>query len=123
MKTGVALGRDIDARRPAPATIDAVFLGVGLAGVNKLGLAGEDALNNVDRRRRLHRRAAPGAGLRQVPVGRRVVVIGGGMTAVDAAVQAKRLGAEQVTIVYRRGARGHEGERLRARAGADQRRD
>ena len=38
-----------------------------------------------------------------VPVGRRVVVIGGGMTAVDAAVQARLLGAEEVTIVYRRG--------------------
>ncbi|MGL4444875.1 MAG: FAD-dependent oxidoreductase, partial [Alsobacter sp.] len=49
------------------------------------------------------------AGLRQakdlstVPVGRRVVVIGGGMTAIDAAVQSRRLGAEEVTVVYRRG--------------------
>ena len=40
----------------------------------------------------------------QVPVGRRVVVIGGGMTAIDAAVQSRRLGAEAVTITYRRGA-------------------
>jgi glutamate synthase (NADPH/NADH) small chain len=38
-----------------------------------------------------------------VPVGRRVVVIGGGNTAIDAATQASRLGADQVTIVYRRG--------------------
>ena len=38
-----------------------------------------------------------------LPVGRRVVVIGGGMTAVDAAVQSKLLGAEEVTIAYRRG--------------------
>jgi glutamate synthase (NADPH/NADH) small chain len=38
-----------------------------------------------------------------LPIGRRVVVIGGGMTAVDAAVQAKLLGAEEVTIAYRRG--------------------
>jgi glutamate synthase (NADPH/NADH) small chain len=38
-----------------------------------------------------------------LPVGRNVVVIGGGMTAVDAAVQSKLLGAETVTIVYRRG--------------------
>ena len=42
--------------------------------------------------------------LSDVPVGRRVFVIGGGNTAVDAAVQAKRLGAEEVTLVYRRGA-------------------
>ena len=39
----------------------------------------------------------------QVPVGRRVVVIGGGMTAVDAAVQSRKLGADEVSIVYRRG--------------------
>jgi glutamate synthase (NADPH/NADH) small chain len=39
----------------------------------------------------------------QVPVGRRVLVIGGGMTAVDAAVQSRLLGAEEVSIVYRRG--------------------
>src|SRR6185503_8903776 len=38
-----------------------------------------------------------------LPVGRRVVVIGGGMTAIDIAVQSKALGAEQVTMVYRRG--------------------
>ncbi len=38
-----------------------------------------------------------------MPIGRRVVVIGGGMTAIDAAVQSKLLGAEEVTIVYRRG--------------------
>ncbi|TIV44212.1 MAG: dihydropyrimidine dehydrogenase, partial [Mesorhizobium sp.] len=41
--------------------------------------------------------------LSSLPVGRRVVVIGGGMTAVDAAVQSKLLGAEEVTICYRRG--------------------
>ncbi|WP_285715358.1 FAD-dependent oxidoreductase, partial [Proteus vulgaris] len=40
----------------------------------------------------------------KLPVGRRVVVIGGGNTAVDMAVQIKRLGAEEVTLVYRRGA-------------------
>ena len=40
----------------------------------------------------------------EVAVGRRVVVTGGGNTAIDAAVQSKRLGAERVTLVYRRGA-------------------
>ena len=38
-----------------------------------------------------------------MPIGRRVVVIGGGMTAIDAAVQSKLLGADIVTIAYRRG--------------------
>ncbi len=42
--------------------------------------------------------------LTRLPVGRRVVVVGGGMTAIDVAVQSKRLGAQNVTIVYRRGA-------------------
>ena len=54
---------------------------------------------------------------RRIPVGRNVVVIGGGMTAVDAAVQAKLLGAEHVTMVYRRGRErmgASEHERLRA---------
>jgi glutamate synthase (NADPH/NADH) small chain len=102
VKHGVALGRDFtldELRRD----FDAVFLGVGLGGVNKLGLTGDDALVNVvdavDWIAEL--RQAPD--LSQLPVGRRVVVIGGGMTAVDAAVQSKRLGAEIVTMVYRRG--------------------
>jgi glutamate synthase (NADPH/NADH) small chain len=83
------------------AQYDAVFLGLGLPGVNALGLANEGAPGVGDAVQFI-------AGLRQaqdygsVPVGRRVVVIGGGMTAVDAAVQSKKLGAQEVTIVYRR---------------------
>ena len=101
LKTGVALGRDVslDALR---ADYDAVFLGIGLQGVNALRAAGEDldgVRNAVDFIAEL--RQAPD--LRALPVGRDVVVIGGGMTAVDAAVQSKLLGAETVTIVYRRG--------------------
>jgi dihydropyrimidine dehydrogenase (NAD+) subunit PreT len=102
VKHGVALGRNFtlaELRRD----FDAVFLGIGLGGVNKLGLTGDDALVNVvdavDWIAEL--RQAPD--LSKLPVGRRVVVIGGGMTAVDAAVQSKRLGAEIVTMVYRRG--------------------
>ncbi|KQY90786.1 dihydropyrimidine dehydrogenase [Pelomonas sp. Root1444] len=80
---------------------DAVFLGLGLAGVNALGIVEPELpglRNAVDFIAEL-RQSAPEI----VPVGRRVVVIGGGMTAVDAAVQARLLGAEQVTMVYRRG--------------------
>ena len=81
---------------------DAVFLGIGLGGVNALGLA-DEAIDGLDDA------VAFIADLRQatdhasLPVGRRVVVLGGGMTAVDAAVQSRLLGAEEVTIVYRRG--------------------
>ncbi len=84
------------------ADYDAVFLGIGLGGVNALGLDGEDkdgVLDAVDFIADL-RQASDVA---KVPVGRDVVVIGGGMTAVDAAVQAKLLGALNVTLVYRRG--------------------
>ncbi len=54
---------------------------------------------NPDFIARLRQAGDPG----DVAVGRNVVVIGGGMTAIDAAVQSKKLGAECVTIVYRRG--------------------
>lgn len=102
-KLNCRLGRDITLDGLLAAH-DAVFLGLGLAGVNALGIAEpqvtglRDAVDFI-------------AELRQnapeiVPVGRQVVVIGGGMTAVDAAVQSKLLGAEAVTLVYRRGPEG-----------------
>ncbi|MBM9402169.1 NAD(P)-dependent oxidoreductase [Gluconacetobacter azotocaptans] len=82
---------------------DAVVLALGHAGVRSPGLAGQDlagVASAVDFIATL--RASPTKA--DVPVGRRVVVIGGGNTAVDAAVQARRLGADEVTMVYRRGA-------------------
>ena len=81
---------------------DAVFLSIGLAGVNALRAAGEDkdgVRDAVDFIAELRQ----ADDLTALPVGRNVVVIGGGMTAVDAAVQSKLLGAENVTIAYRRG--------------------
>jgi dihydropyrimidine dehydrogenase (NAD+) subunit PreT len=101
IRTGMELGRDITLAQ-LEADYDAVFLGIGLAGVNALRAEGEDKAgvrNAVDFIAEL--RQSPD--LTQLPVGRDVVVIGGGMTAVDAAVQSKLLGAENVTIVYRRG--------------------
>ena len=84
------------------ADYDAVFLGIGLGGVNALRADGEDkgnVINAVDFIENLRQAGDLGT----IPVGRRVVVIGGGMTAVDAAVQSKLLGADEVTMVYRRG--------------------
>jgi dihydropyrimidine dehydrogenase (NAD+) subunit PreT len=81
---------------------DAVFLGMGLSAAHGLGVPGEglpgvrDAVDFIAELRQC-------ADLSTLPVGRRVVVIGGGMTAVDAAVQSRLLGAESVHIVYRRG--------------------
>ena len=96
-----ALGRDITLDTLLGA-FDGVFLGMGLAGVNALGVAEPRAAGLTDAVRFIAelRQARDYA---QVPIGRKVVVIGGGMTAVDAAVQSKKLGAEEVTIVYRRG--------------------
>ncbi|AXA92218.1 dihydropyrimidine dehydrogenase [Massilia sp. YMA4] len=84
------------------AQYDAVFLGLGLGASRQLGLTGEDAPGLV---------AAVDyiAALRQaddlaaLPVPRRAIVIGAGNTAIDMAVQVQRLGAEEVTLVYRRG--------------------
>lgn len=84
------------------AQYDAVFLGLGLGGVNALGVAEPQAqglCNAVDFIADIRQASDKST----VAVGRRVVVIGGGMTAVDAAVQAKLLGAEEVTMFYRRG--------------------
>ena len=101
IRTGVELGRDVTLEA-LQAEYDAVFLGIGLAGVNALRAEGEDKAgvrDAVDFIAELRQTAD----LTTLPVGRDVVVIGGGMTAVDAAVQSKLLGAENVTIVYRRG--------------------
>ncbi|MDI9701035.1 NAD(P)-dependent oxidoreductase [Burkholderia cenocepacia] len=101
LQTGVALGRDVtlDALREQH---DAVFLAMGLGGVRVLAIDGEQlggVMNAVDFIAQVRQADA----LANVPVGRRVVVIGGGDTAIDAAVQSRKLGAERVTMVYRRG--------------------
>jgi glutamate synthase (NADPH/NADH) small chain len=101
MVLGKRLGADLDLTKLSN-DFDAVFLGIGLGGVNSLRADGEerdgvsDAVSFIaDLRQAID--------LSKLPVGRNVVVIGGGMTAVDAAVQSKLLGAENVTIAYRRG--------------------
>ncbi len=101
IETGKRLGEDFSLDE-LTALYDAVFLAIGLAGVNALRAEGEDATgveNAVDFIADLRQ----AADLSALPIGRRVVVIGGGMTAIDAAVQSKLLGAEEVTLVYRRG--------------------
>jgi len=79
---------------------DAVFLGIGLGATASLGIAGEDAggvWEALDFIFQTHRKP-----FAECEVGRRVVVIGGGNTAIDVATAAVRLGAERVTIAYRR---------------------
>ena len=100
-KLNSTLGKDITLEE-LQNDYDAVFLGLGLSGVNHLMLEGEDseaiddAVNYIEDLRQSQN-------LADLPVGRKVVVIGGGMTAIDMAVQIKKLGSEEVTIVYRRG--------------------
>ena len=100
IKSGVELGGDITLKQLRDE-YDAVFIGVGLAGVNPFEIPGEgvtgvfDAVNFIFDLRQAKRKS-------ELPMGDNVVVIGGGMTAIDVAVQSKKLGAAEVTIVYRR---------------------
>ena len=100
METGQSLGTDfnLDELRDK---YDAVFIGLGHNAVNALGIEDEHiegVHNAVDFIKRIRQED-----LSSLPVGRDVVVIGGGNTAIDIAVQIKKLGAETVTLVYRRG--------------------
>lgn len=79
---------------------DAVFLGIGVGIARNLDIPGEDMPGVVDAIRFIYDiRTKP---FHEVPVGDHVAVIGMGMTAIDAATQARRLGAKQVTLLYRR---------------------
>ncbi|WP_291738157.1 FAD-dependent oxidoreductase, partial [Leisingera sp. F5] len=101
MDYGKKLGADLSLDGLASG-YDAVFLSIGLAGVNALRAPGEDK-DGVRDAVEFIAELRQAEDLTALPVGRNVVVIGGGMTAVDAAVQSKLLGAENVTIAYRRG--------------------
>ncbi|MDE0533786.1 MAG: NAD(P)-dependent oxidoreductase [Albidovulum sp.] len=97
---GQSLGSDI-AIEDLAAEYDAVFLAVGLAGVNALGIQGEE-LANVESAVDFIAELRQSEDLTELAVGRDIVVVGGGMTAIDAAVQSRLLGADSSTIVYRR---------------------
>ncbi|EEE37618.1 pyridine nucleotide-disulphide oxidoreductase family protein [Rhodobacteraceae bacterium KLH11] len=101
IETGSVLGETIalDGLRD---NYDAIFLSIGLAGVNALRAPGADK-GGVHNAVEFISDVRQASDLAQLPVGRNVVVIGGGMTAVDAAVKSRLLGAEHVTIAYRRG--------------------
>jgi dihydropyrimidine dehydrogenase (NAD+) subunit PreT len=100
IKTNVQVGTNVTVAE-LEKKHDALFVGVGLGNSPDLNIPGEnlagvcDALEFIElvTRRRW----------RSVDVGRRVAVIGAGNTAIDAATEAKRLGAEEVMIIYRRG--------------------
>jgi dihydropyrimidine dehydrogenase (NAD+) subunit PreT len=111
VRHGRTLGADLHLQ-DLHTQYDAVFLALGLNASRQLGLTGEDApglMAAVDYIAALRQAAE----LSTLPVPRRAIVIGAGNTAIDMAVQIKRLGADEVTLVYRRGAEsmsatGHE---------------
>lgn len=101
INTGMAVGKDVSMAE-LMGRFDAIFIGVGLGNSPNLDVPGEelrgvyDALEFIER---VTKRTWS-----SVDVGKHVAVIGAGNTAIDAATEAKRLGAEQVSIIYRRGA-------------------
>ena len=101
IKTGVAVGAP---GAPSFADLardyDAVFLGMGLGSTQSLGIPGEDLEGVVDALTFIEHLKLKAYGTFKVPS--RVLVLGAGNTAVDAATQARRLGAEHVSFVYRR---------------------
>jgi glutamate synthase (NADPH/NADH) small chain len=98
VETNAELGRNLDIH-DLQARFDAIFLGAGLGATPAMGIPGEEYI--VDGLHYIEQSKLNGGAMN---IGRRVVVIGAGNTAIDCATIAKRLGAEQVTMVYRRSA-------------------
>jgi dihydropyrimidine dehydrogenase (NAD+) subunit PreT len=99
LRCGVTVGKDITVAQ-LERDYQAIFLGIGLGAATRLRILGEDLPEVVDALEfiaQIHTEP-----LDRVPIGRRVIVIGAGNTAIDALTQARRLGAERATIVYRR---------------------
>ncbi|MBN1911810.1 MAG: NADH-quinone oxidoreductase subunit NuoF [Pirellulales bacterium] len=98
VQTDIRLGRDFTLQSLRAEGCEAVFLGVGAPLGVDLGIPGSDAEGITDALSFLRTYNLRGS----VPVGKNVVVVGGGNSAIDAARTAVRLGAESVTVVYRR---------------------
>ena len=98
IETNSRLGRDFTMKSLREEGYEAVFLGVGAPEGTRMGIPGEDAVGVTEALRFLREYNIRGS----VPIGQKVVVIGGGNAAIDAARTAQRLGAKSVTILYRR---------------------
>nr|WP_283101703.1 NAD(P)-dependent oxidoreductase [Halomonas populi] len=117
IRHGRHLGHDLSLKQ-LHTDYDSVFLGLGLGASRQLSLTGEQApglMAAVEYIKELRQ----ASDLRELPMARRCVVIGAGNTAIDMATQIAHLGAEEVTLVYRRGveamsATAHEQEIARA---------
>ncbi len=98
-RTGVRLGRDFTLADLQQEGFAAIFIGIGAHASLKLGIPGEDGTRGVIDALAFLRGVNLGTG---IAIGKRVVVVGGGNVAIDAARVARRLGAEKVSVVYRR---------------------
>jgi glutamate synthase (NADPH/NADH) small chain len=98
-RCGVEVGKHMTVSK-LEKEFDALFIGLGLGGSPKLNIPGEDLPEVVEALHFIEQiHSQP---LHSVAVGARVAVIGGGNTAIDAVTQAKRLGARDAVIIYRR---------------------
>jgi len=98
IETNKKLGQDFTLQELRDKKYDAIFIGIGAPESFGLGIMGEDAAGVVMALPFLREYNIRGS----VPVGKKVVVVGGGNAAIDAARTALRLGAETVTVLYRR---------------------
>jgi dihydropyrimidine dehydrogenase (NAD+) subunit PreT len=100
IRSSVSVGRDISIVQ-LEREFDAIFLGIGLGPTDDLRIPGEelegcrDALSFIEETK--------SKSFSEVDLARRIAVIGGGNTAIDVVTAARRLGAEEVYMVYRRG--------------------
>lgn len=81
---------------------DAVFLGIGLGAPHQLGLMEEESPGMIAAVEYI-KELRQSDNLTQLPIPKHCIILGAGNTAIDMAIQIKRLGAEQVSLVYRRG--------------------
>ena len=98
-KLNCEIGRDVTLA-DLEATHDAIFVGIGLGATNKLNILGEELTGVYDALEFIE--LIKTRDWANVPIAKTVAVIGAGNTAIDAVTQAKRLGAEQVLMIYRR---------------------
>ena len=100
IRQNVTVGKDVQLAQ-LEKEYDAIFIGIGLGKTDALGIPGEDLTGCMDALTFIEETKKKR--FTEVEVGKRVAVIGGGNTAIDVVTAAKRLGAETVYMVYRRG--------------------
>ena len=100
IKSGTAVGRDLGLTQ-LERDFDAIFIGIGLGATDELNIPGEDLQGCRDALSFIEETKSKSFG--EVQIAKRIAVIGGGNTAIDVVTAARRLGAEEVCMVYRRG--------------------